>query len=133
MAKYLTRRSICSKNKIYWMLSIYLWKFLKNSIDQTRVIDLSILISYCTGCCRSDIISILLCASELLFPACSSVSMYLDPGSSQLPHYSIHNFCSVLLADMAIVASPLEMLYKYLLLLQWNNFEIKYKFIYNLH
>lgn len=61
---------------------------------------------------RSDIISILLCASELLFPACSSVSMYLDPGSSQLPHYSIHNFCSVLLADMAIVASPLEMLYK---------------------
>ncbi|XP_062617081.1 uncharacterized protein KIAA0825-like [Saccostrea cucullata] len=61
---------------------------------------------------RSDIITILLCASELLFPACNSVSMYLDPGSSQLPHYSIHNFCSTLLADMAIVASPLEILYK---------------------
>ena len=62
-----------------------------------------------------DIVTILLCASELLLPACSSVSMYLDVGSSQLPHHNIQNFCSSLLSAMAVVSSPLETLFRYYL------------------
>ncbi|XP_033750005.1 LOW QUALITY PROTEIN: uncharacterized protein KIAA0825-like [Pecten maximus] len=61
---------------------------------------------------RTDVLSILLCMGELLLPACSSVSMYLDVGHSQLPHYLIQNLCSTLLASVAIVTSPLDILYK---------------------
>ncbi|GFR96707.1 hypothetical protein ElyMa_006305300 [Elysia marginata] len=61
---------------------------------------------------RYDITAILLCANEHLLHACSSVSQYLDPGHNQLPHYSIHNQCSNLLATMAVVASPVELLYR---------------------
>jgi len=59
-----------------------------------------------------DILSTLLCTGELLLPACKSVSMYLDVGHSQLPHYTIQNLCSTLLATMAIVSSPLDIMYK---------------------
>lgn len=43
------QEAFSAKKKIYWMLSIYLWNFLKNSIDKTRVIDLSIWIYLLDG------------------------------------------------------------------------------------
>ncbi|XP_005088941.2 uncharacterized protein KIAA0825 [Aplysia californica] len=61
---------------------------------------------------RYDITSILLCSIEHLLKACSSISQYLDPGHNQLPHYSIHNQCSNLLAVMAVVTSPIDTLYR---------------------
>ncbi|KAK3600467.1 hypothetical protein CHS0354_013026 [Potamilus streckersoni] len=61
---------------------------------------------------RNDIITILLGASELLYPASSSISEYIDVSHSQQPHHSIHNLCSTLLAAMAVVASPIDALYK---------------------
>ena len=61
---------------------------------------------------RYDLTAILLCTSQHLLSACSSVSQYLDPGHNQLPHYSIHNQCSNLLATLAVVTSPIDMLYR---------------------
>ncbi|XP_059169109.1 uncharacterized protein KIAA0825-like [Physella acuta] len=61
---------------------------------------------------RYDITAVLLCVSDHLLKACSSVSQYLDPGHNELPHYSIHNQCSNLLAMLAIVSSPIETLYR---------------------
>ncbi|GFO36917.1 hypothetical protein PoB_006342200 [Plakobranchus ocellatus] len=61
---------------------------------------------------RYDITAVLLCTSEHLLHSCSSVSQYLDPGHNQLPHYSIHNQCSNLLAILAVLTSPIELLYR---------------------
>ncbi|KAK3097727.1 hypothetical protein FSP39_012501 [Pinctada imbricata] len=60
---------------------------------------------------KNDVVSILLCISELLLPACTTMSMYFDVGSSQQPHHNIQNFCSNLLATMAVICAPLETLY----------------------
>ncbi|CAG5123865.1 unnamed protein product, partial [Candidula unifasciata] len=61
---------------------------------------------------RYDITAILMCVSEHQLRACSTVSQYLNPGHNQIPHYSIHNQCSNLLATLAVVASPLDHLYR---------------------
>ncbi|XP_064608337.1 uncharacterized protein KIAA0825-like [Liolophura sinensis] len=61
---------------------------------------------------RADIITILLCVSELLPFSCNAVSKYLDVNKSQTTHYLIHNQCCHLLSALAIVTSPLEVLYK---------------------
>ncbi|BFZ00995.1 hypothetical protein BsWGS_04035 [Bradybaena similaris] len=61
---------------------------------------------------RYDITAILVCVSQHHLKACSSVSQYLDPGHNQVPHYSIHNQCSNLLATLAVVASPIDHLYR---------------------
>ncbi|CAL1530200.1 unnamed protein product [Lymnaea stagnalis] len=61
---------------------------------------------------RYDITTILLCTSDHLLKASCSLSQYLDVGHNQLPHYSIHNQCSNLLAILALVSSPVEMLYR---------------------
>ena len=61
---------------------------------------------------RLDVVSILLCTSELLVPTCSNISRYVDVTDAQTPHYSIHNHCTSLLAALAVVASPLDVIYK---------------------
>ncbi|KAH9488353.1 hypothetical protein Btru_063709 [Bulinus truncatus] len=61
---------------------------------------------------RYDITAVLLCVADHLLKASSSLSHYLDPGHNQHPHYSIHNLCSNLLAILAVVASPIESLYR---------------------
>nr|KAG5701344.1 hypothetical protein BaRGS_006118 [Batillaria attramentaria] len=50
---------------------------------------------------RYDLTAILLCVLDHLLWACNSVSKLLDPGHGQLPHYSIHNLASNLLAALA--------------------------------
>ena len=61
---------------------------------------------------RYDITAILLCTIEHLIAVCPSVSQFIDPGHNQLPHYTIHNHCSNLLAVMAVLSSPIETLYR---------------------
>lgn len=61
---------------------------------------------------RGDIVSILLCTTEMLFYSCQSLYQMLDVGDSHLPHYTIQNLCTALLSTMAIVTSPLEILYR---------------------
>ena len=55
----------------------------------------------------------LLCTIELLFYSCRSLYQILDVGDSHIPHYTIQNLCTTLLSTMAIVSSPLEVLYRY--------------------
>jgi hypothetical protein len=43
---------------------------------------------------------------------CNCPSQLLDPGHGQLPHYSIHNLCSNLLAALAVGGSPLDAIYR---------------------
>ncbi|KAL5005817.1 hypothetical protein ScPMuIL_016975 [Solemya velum] len=62
---------------------------------------------------RYDITAILLCAVELLYPACPSVSRFLDVSQSHSPHYNIHNSCATLLSVMAIMSCPLDDLYRF--------------------
>ncbi|XP_055885890.1 uncharacterized protein KIAA0825 homolog isoform X1 [Biomphalaria glabrata] len=61
---------------------------------------------------RYDITAILLCVADHLLKSSYSLSQYLDAGHNQHPHYSIHNLCSNLLAVLAVVASPIETLYR---------------------
>ncbi|XP_076443333.1 uncharacterized protein KIAA0825-like isoform X2 [Babylonia areolata] len=61
---------------------------------------------------KYDVTAILLCVMDHLLWASNSASRLLDPGHSQLPHYSIHNLCSNLMAALAIVASPLDAVYR---------------------
>ncbi|KAH3834366.1 uncharacterized protein KIAA0825-like isoform X2 [Dreissena polymorpha] len=61
---------------------------------------------------RCDIMTILLCASEMLYWCSGSISRVIDPGHTQGPHYSIHNLCTALLSAMAVIAAPLDVLYK---------------------
>ena len=63
-------------------------------------------------CGRYDLTAILLCVLDHLTWASNSASKLLDPGHGQLPHYSIHNLCSNLLAALAVVASPLDAVYR---------------------
>ncbi|XP_052100793.1 uncharacterized protein KIAA0825-like [Mytilus californianus] len=61
---------------------------------------------------RCDIITVLLCTVEMLFHSCRSLYQILDVGDSHIPHYNIQNLCTTLLSTMAIVSSPLEILYR---------------------
>ncbi|KAK7489267.1 hypothetical protein BaRGS_00019519 [Batillaria attramentaria] len=61
---------------------------------------------------RYDLTAILLCVLDHLLWACNSVSKLLDPGHGQLPHYSIHNLASNLLAALAVGGCPLDLLYR---------------------
>ncbi|KAK7115922.1 hypothetical protein V1264_001706 [Littorina saxatilis] len=61
---------------------------------------------------RYDLTTILLCVMDHLLWVCNSASKLLDPGHGQLPHYSVHNLCSNLMAALAVVASPLDALYR---------------------
>ncbi|XP_041373481.1 uncharacterized protein KIAA0825-like [Gigantopelta aegis] len=59
---------------------------------------------------RYDLTTVLLSTEEFLFDACDSISKLLDPGHSDLPHYSIHNLCSTLFSCLAVVSSPIDVL-----------------------
>ncbi|XP_023933261.1 uncharacterized protein KIAA0825-like [Lingula anatina] len=61
---------------------------------------------------RSDITTILLCTSQLVIPSCDSVSKLVDICPVYQNLWSIHNHCSTLLSTLAIVTSPLDILYK---------------------
>ncbi|XP_029641584.1 uncharacterized protein KIAA0825 isoform X2 [Octopus sinensis] len=61
---------------------------------------------------RMDIITILLCMFDQMMYVCDSSVKLLEPGYNQQPHYSIHNLCSILLSVLAVVTSPVDLLYK---------------------
>ncbi|XP_048250492.1 uncharacterized protein KIAA0825-like [Haliotis rufescens] len=61
---------------------------------------------------RYDLTAVLLCTEEFLLHTSSSVSHILDPGHTDQPAYTIHNLCSTIFSALAIVSSPLEILYR---------------------
>ena len=62
--------------------------------------------------CRADITGILLCTSQLLLYSCDSMSQLLDPCDADT---GVHNYCCCLLAALAVIAAPLESLYRLIL------------------
>ncbi|CAH1798032.1 unnamed protein product [Owenia fusiformis] len=61
---------------------------------------------------RVDITAILLCTSELLMSGCNSIGKYIDACTNETLFYGIHSICLSLLAAVAVVASPLDQIYK---------------------
>ncbi|XP_064652487.1 uncharacterized protein KIAA0825-like isoform X2 [Lineus longissimus] len=121
----------CSLSILMWNLHMKatqhdLWQFGPPRLAQSMfaaIIQESLLVMaqrYCrvkpayrrTRQFRCDILSILLCASQLLLPGSNTSSRMMDASSEQTTHFSIHNSCTSLVAAMAIVVSPLEFLYK---------------------
>ena len=61
---------------------------------------------------RCDISAILAIVSDVLYPCCANIQTYLDVTINTQPQYAIHNMCSTLLAAMAVIAAPIETVYK---------------------
>jgi hypothetical protein len=61
---------------------------------------------------QQDVTMILLVVSDFLYPACSSVASYLDASMANQTMYNLHNMCNTLVASMAVVTSPIDLLYK---------------------
>ncbi|XP_074651811.1 uncharacterized protein KIAA0825-like [Tubulanus polymorphus] len=75
---------------------------------------------------QRDITTILLCTSQFLYPACNSVTRLLNCTKYDNIYYSIHNCCTTLLGVLAVVCSPLDVVYKvykrgYLKKRTWEN------------
>jgi len=61
----------------------------------------------------TDITTVLLCTSELLFYSCDSVAPILNPSQADDSDiYDVHNYCCCLMAALAVVGAPLESVYK---------------------
>jgi len=67
---------------------------------------------YCVGCHSADVTAVLICTSDLLLYASDSIVPYLDPCDAHKDIYSIHSSCSSLVACLAIVGAPLDLLHK---------------------
>ena len=65
---------------------------------------------------RMDITTILLCMFDQMMYVCDSSSKLLEPGYHQQPYYDIHNMCSILLSTLAVLTSPIDLLYRWV----WN-------------
>ncbi|ELT90139.1 hypothetical protein CAPTEDRAFT_227345 [Capitella teleta] len=63
---------------------------------------------------RADIVYLLLSTSDLLLSACDSLSSGLEPSSNQKELRGIHNACCHLLAILAYVCCPLDVLSQFL-------------------
>lgn len=61
---------------------------------------------------RMDITTILLCMFDQMMYVCDSSSKLLEPGYHQQPYYDIHNMCSILLSTLAVLTSPVDLLYR---------------------
>ena len=64
---------------------------------------------------KFDVTTLLMCVSELLLPCCGHVGHYLDASSHDDDIWSIHNSCCTLVAAMAVICAPVDVLYKYVL------------------
>ena len=61
---------------------------------------------------KFDVIATLMCVSELLLPCCRHVGHFLDATTNDDDIWSIHNSCCTLVAVMAVVCAPVDILYK---------------------